>query len=99
MAKIYQKKLISTVFAKNYLKNIKSKALKDLEENGVLRKREKNEYHTKITPAIKEGCEKLLEEENAVLYGLDNLLEQGYHDMIRNKHKAALENESKKSRN
>ena len=96
MAKIYQKKLISTVFAKNYLKNIKSKALKDLEENGVLRKREKNEYHTKITPVIKEGCEKLLEEENAVLYGLDNLLEQGYHDMIRNKHKAALENESKR---
>ncbi len=96
MAKIYQKKLISTVFAKNYLKNIKSKALKDLEENGVLRKREKNEYHTKITPAIKEGCEKLLEEENAVLYGLDNLLEQGYHDMIRNKHKTALENETKR---
>jgi hypothetical protein len=96
MAKIYQKKLISTVFAKNYLKNIKSKALKDLEENGVLRKKEKNEYHTKITPAIKEGCEKLLEEENAVLYGLDNLLEQGYHDMIRNKHKSALENETKR---
>jgi len=96
MAKIYQKKLISTVFAKNYLKNIKSKALKDLEENGVLRKIEKNEYHTKITPAIKEGCEKLLEEENAVLYGLDNLLEQGYHDMIRNKHKTALENETKR---
>ena len=96
MAKIYQKKLISTVFAKNYLKNIKSKTLKDLEEKGVLRKTEKNEYHTKITPAIKEGCEKLLEEENAVLYGLDNLLEQGYHDMIRNKHKEALENETKR---
>ena len=96
MAKIYQKKLISTVFAKNYLKNIKSKSLKDLEENGVLRKKEKNEYHTKITPEIKEGCEKLLEEENAVLYGLDNLLEQGYHDMIRNKHKTALENETKR---
>ena len=96
MAKIYQKKLISTVFAKNYLKNIKSKVLKDLEENGVLRKREKNEYHTKITPAIKEGCEKLLEEENAVLYGLDDLLEKGYHDMIRNKHKTALENETKR---
>ena len=96
MAKIYQKKLISTVFAKNYLKNLKSKTLKNLEENGVLRKKEKNEYHTKITPAIKEGCEKLLEEENAVLYGLDNLLEQGYHDMIRNKHKTALENETKR---
>ena len=96
MAKIYQKKLISTVFAKNYLKNIKSKTLKDLEENGVLRKKEKNEYHTKITPAIKEGCEKLLEEENAVLYGLDDLLEKGYHDMIRNKHKTALENETKR---
>ena len=96
MAKIYQKKLISTVFAKNYLKNMKSKALKDLEQNGVLRKPEKNEYHTKITPAIKEGCEKLLEEENAVLYGLDNLLEQGYHEMIRNKHKQALENETKR---
>jgi len=96
MAKIYQKKLISTVFAKNYLKNIKSKALKDLEENGVLRKKEKNEYHTKITPAIKEGCEKLLEEENAVLYGLDDLLEKGYHDMIRNKHKTALEKETKR---
>ena len=97
MAKIYQKKLISTVFAKNYyLKNIKNKALKDLEENGVLRKKEKNEYHTKITPAIKEGCEKLLEEENAVLYGLDDLLEQGYHNMIRNKHKTALENETKR---
>ena len=73
MAKIYQKKLISTVFAKNYLKNLKDKKLKDLEEKGVLRTKEKNEYHTKITPAIKEGCEKLLEEENAVLYGLDDL--------------------------
>ena len=53
MAKIYQKKLISTVFAKNYLKNLKAKTLQDLEEKGVLRKKEKNEYHTKITPAIK----------------------------------------------
>ena len=96
MAKIYQKKLISTVFAKNYLKNLKDKKLKDLEEKGVLRKKEKNEYHTKITPAIKEGCEKLLEEENAVLYGLDDLLEKGYHDMVRNKHKEALENETKR---
>ena len=96
MAKIYQKKLISTVFAKNYLKNLKSKTLQDLEEKGVLRKKEKNEYHTKITPAIKEGCEQLLEEENAVLFGLDDLLEKGYHDMIRNKHKEALENETKR---
>ena len=96
MAKIYQKKLISSVFAKNYLKNMKSKVLKDLEENGVLRKKEKNEYHTKIVPAIKEGCEKLLQEENSVLFGLDNLLENGYNDMIRNKHKEALENETKR---
>ena len=96
MAKIYQKKLISCVFAKNYLKNIRVNALKDLEENGVLRKREKNEYHTKILPSIKEGCEKLLEEENSVLFGLDNLLENNYHDTIRNKHKNALENEQKR---
>ena len=93
MAKIYQKKLISCVFAKNYLKNIRLNALKDLEDNGVLRKREKNEYHTKILPSIKEGCEKLLEEENLVLYGLDNLLENNYHDTIRNMHRTALENE------
>ena len=96
MAKIYQKKLISCVFAKNYLKNIRLNALKDLEENGVLRKREKNEYHTKILPSIKEGCEKLLEEENSVLFGLDDLLENNYHDTIRNKHKSALENEQKR---
>lgn len=75
---------------------MKSKVLKDLEENGVLRKKEKNEYHTKIVPAIKEGCEKLLQEENSVLFGLDNLLENGYNDMIRNKHKEALENETKR---
>ena len=74
MAKIYQKKLISCVFAKNYLKNIRVNALKDLEENGVLRKQEKNEYHTKIVPAIKEGCEQLLQKENSVLYGLDDML-------------------------
>ena len=96
MAKIYQKKLISCVFAKNYLKNIRLNALKDLEDNGVLRKREKNEYHTKILPSIKEGCEKLLEEENSVLYGLDNLLENNYHDTIRNMHRTALENEQKR---
>ena len=96
MAKIYQKKLISCVFAKNYLKNIRANTLKDLEENGVLRKREKNEYHTKILPSMKEGCEKLLEEENSVLFGLDNLLEDNYHETVRNKHKTALENEQKR---
>ena len=96
MAKIYQKKLISCVFAKNYLKNIRVNCLRDLEENGVLRKREKNEYHTKIVPAMKEGCEKLLEEENSVLYGLDNLLENNYNDTIRNKHKSALDNEKRR---
>ena len=96
MAKIYQKKLISCVFAKNYLKNMRTNALKDLEENGVLRKREKNEYHTKILPTIKEGCEKLLEEENSVLFGLDNLLENNYHETVRNMHKTALENEQKR---
>ena len=96
MAKIYQKKLVSCIFAKNYLKNMRVNCLRDLEENGVLRKREKNEYHTKIVPAIKEGCEKLLEEENSVLYGLDNLLENNYHDTIRDKHKSALENEKKR---
>ena len=73
MAKIYQKKLISCVFSKNYLKNMRVNALKDLEQNGVLRKRENNEYHTKLLPSMKEGCEKLLEEENSVLFGLDNL--------------------------
>ena len=93
MSKIYQKKLISCVFAKNYLKNLKNFALKDLEQNGVLRKKEENEYHTKIVPAIKVGCEKLLEEENEVLFGLDNLLENNYHDSVRNQHKTALENE------
>ena len=96
MAKIYQKKLISCVFSKNYLKNMRVNALKDLEQNGVLRKRENNEYHTKILPAMKEGCEKLLEEENSVLFGLDNLLENSYHETIRNQHKAALENEQKR---
>ena len=96
MAKIYQKKLISCVFAKNYLKNIRTNTLRDLEENGVLRKREKNEYHTKILPNMKEGCEKLLEEENSVLFGLDNLLENNYHEDERNKHKTALENEQKR---
>ena len=96
MAKIYQKKLISCVFAKNYLKNMRINCLRDLEENGVLRKREKNEYHTKIVPAIKEGCEKLLEEENAVLYCLDNLLENNYNDTIRDKHKISLENEKRR---
>ena len=96
MAKIYQKKLISCVFAKNYLKNIRAKTLKDLEENGVLRKREKNEYHTKILPNMKKGCEKLLEEENSVLFGLDNLLENNYHEDVRNKHKTSLENEKKR---
>ena len=96
MAKIYQKKLISCVFAKNYLKNIRVNCLRDLEENGVLRKREKNEYHTKIVPAIKEGCEKLLQEENSVLYGLDDLLENNYNDTIRDKHKTALENERRR---
>ena len=96
MAKIYQKKLISCVFAKNYLKNIRTNTLKDLEENGVLRKREKNEYHTKILPSIKEGCEQLLQEENSVLFGLDNLLENNYHEMLRNMHKNALESEQKR---
>ena len=96
MKKIYQKKLISCVFAKNYLKNIRSNALKDLENNGVLRKREKNEYFTKILPTMKEGCEKILEEENSVLFGLDDLLENYYHDDVRNKHKNALENEQKR---
>ena len=99
MAKIYQKKLISCVFSKNFLKNIRVNALKDLEQNGVLRKREKNEYHTKILPSMKEGCEKLLEEENSVLFGLDNLLENNYHETIRNKHKTALENEQKRKEN
>ena len=96
MAKIYQKKLISCVFAKNYLKNLRTTALKDLEENGVLRKREKNEYHTKILPSIKEDCEKLLQEENSVLFGLDNLLENNYHETVRNIHKTSLENEKKR---
>ena len=96
MAKIYQKKLISCVFSKNYLKNIRENVLKDLEQNGVLRKREKNEYHTKILPSMKEGCEKLLEEENSVLFGLDNLLEKSYHETLRNQHKTALENEQKR---
>ena len=96
MAKIYQKKLISCVFSKNFLKNMRVNALKDLEENGVLRKREKNEYHTKILPTMKEGCEQLLEEENSVLFGLDNLLENNYHETIRNKHKIALDNEQKR---
>ena len=59
MGKIYQQKLISILFTKNYFKNMKNKTLKDLEENGVLRKKEQNEYHTKITPSIKEECEKL----------------------------------------
>jgi hypothetical protein len=45
---------------------------------------------------MKEGCEKLLEEENSVLYCLDNLLESNYNDTIRDKHRSALENERRR---
>ena len=37
-----------------------------------------------------------MEEENSVLFGLDDLLENYYHDDVRNKHKNALENEQKR---
>ena len=96
MAQTYQKKLISRVFAKNCLKDLKTLSLKNLEDNGVLRKKEKNEYHTKIVPQMREQCESLLEEENNVLYGLDDLLENCYNDTILNQHKVSLENEKKR---
>ena len=54
-----KKKLISCVFSKSYLKNLRTNTLNTLTQN-VLKKPEINKCHTKLTPIIKNKTEKVL---------------------------------------
>jgi hypothetical protein len=95
MAKTYQKKLISCVFSKSYLKNLRINALNSLNQN-VLKKPELNEYHTKLTPIIKNNTEKVLKEEQLVNEDIDSLLQDTFNFNQRNNHKKSVENEYKR---
>ena len=98
MAKTYQKKLISCVFSKSYLKNLRTNALNTLNQN-VLKKPELNEYHTKLTPIIKNKTEKVLKEEQLVNEDIEVLLQDTFTFTQKNNHKTSVQNEYKRKAN
>ena len=98
MAKTYQKKLISCVFSKSYLKNLRTSALTTLTQN-VLKKPELNEYHTKLTPIIKNNTEKVLKEEQLVNEDIDTLLLDTFTFTQTNNHKTSVQNEYRRKAN
>lgn len=93
MRKVFQQKLISCVFAKSYLKNMKSSALSTLNDVGVLKKPETNEYQTKLLPHLKTGVEELFEVEQIVLDEVDTLFDDIYQENEKKKHIQSIENE------
>lgn len=93
MRKVFQQKLISCVFAKAYLKNMKSSALSTLKDVGVLKKPETNEYQTKILPHLKTGVDELFEVEQIVLDEVDTLFDDIYQENEKKKHLQSIENE------
>jgi hypothetical protein len=98
MAKTYQKKLISCVFSKSYLKNLRTSALNTLTQN-VLKKPELNEYHTKLTPIIKNNTERVLKEEQLVNEDIDTLLQDTFTFTQKNNHKTSVQNEYQRKAN
>ena len=93
MSKIYQEKLISCVFAKNYIKPIKDSSLCALEDNGVIRKPEINEYTTIITPNLHQGSETIYNEQRIIDEGLINMLNEFHYENETSKHKQSVLNE------
>ena len=95
MAKIYQKKLVSCMFAKNYLKNLRDNSILAL-KNSVLKKPESNQYQTNILPMLKNDTENLFNEEEIVLGNIDQLLEETFNNNMTDKHKNAIFNENRR---
>ena len=95
MAKIYQKKLVSCMFAKNYLKNLRDNSILSL-KNTVLKKPENNQYQTNILPMLKNDTENLYKEEEIVLGNIDQLLEETFNNNMTDKHKNAIFNENRR---
>ena len=95
MAKIYQKKLVSCMFAKNYLKNLRDNSILSL-KNSVLKKPENNQYQTNILPMLKNDTENLYKEEEIVLGNIDQLLEETFNNNMTDKHKNAIFNENRR---
>ena len=95
MAKIYQKKLVSCMFAKNYLKNLRDNSILAL-KNSVLKKPENNQYQTNILPMLKNDTQNLYNEEEIVLDNIDQLLEETFNNNMTDKHKNAIFNENRR---
>lgn len=93
MSKIYQEKLISCVFAKNYINPIKNSVLSTLEDNGVIRKPEINEYTTIISPNLHQGSEMIYNEQRIIDEEIINMLNGIYCETETSKHKQSVLNE------
>ena len=92
-AKTNQQKFICRVLSKNYLKTLKNTCLNSLEDTGILKKPELNEYHTKILPNLKEGLDELYSLEETVLGEVDTLFDDIYKENEKKKHVQSIENE------
>jgi hypothetical protein len=95
MAKIYQKKLVSCMFAKNYLKNLKDNSILAL-KNSVLKKPESNQYQNNILPMLKNETEQLYNEEEIVLGNINELLEETYNKNMTEKHNFSKKKEERR---
>ena len=96
MSKIYQEKLISCVFSKNYIQPIKDNVLHTLNDNGVIRKPEINEYTTIITPNLQKGAEDVYNEQYIIEQEIMQLMNNMYYDNEKEKHKQSVLNEQRR---
>lgn len=93
MGKVFQKKLMSCVYSKKTLSNLKNSSLTALEVNGLLRKPLKNEYQTKLLPFLHRQNEEIYNNEQIVLDEIDSLFDDLYKQNISQTHKEFVEKE------
>jgi hypothetical protein len=97
--KIYQKKLYSRVFAKQFLSKFQDLSIKDLQERGVLRNPIVNEFHNDLLPYIYNNTNELNKNEILIIENLNDFYNNLFYQKKKEMHKQSLLNEIKRKEN
>lgn len=96
LTKIHQKKLISRVFAREYLINLKTNTLTNLISSGVFQKPLSREIYFEIAPYIQKKAEIQINNSLKYVNNLHNIFRSQYHKNASLAHKESLQKEVKR---
>lgn len=93
LTKMFQQKLVSRTISKNYLSKLMNNTLSNLEQKGVFKKPEVDEYYTELLPELQTLAETNYKNDYLIVKGLNDMLTIKHRNNCINKHREAIQKE------